>query len=200
MSTCEECGLPYLSCTRCERPYYSRRHSPGLCKTCGLLQAVGASTDSSIQRLHDALDDVVDEWGDELKERVDDVNDGSWPNQTREELVQETLKSVESFIEGKLSGVDPRTLPQGIEILPTFGLLQLGASPDWTCIVLLRAFLNDLERMQRRLVTVPAMILSARIPPEVRTYTVQATRCYFLGLFQAATVLARAALERALAD
>ena len=48
--------------------------------------------------------------------------------------------------------------------------------------------------------TIPAMVLADQVPAEARAYTVQATRCYFMGLFQAAAVLCRAALERALMD
>jgi hypothetical protein len=156
-----------------------------------------------VQRLHEALDQVLDEMGDELKERFDEDNeDGTWPATTKTELVQETLERMQFLIDGRLSGFDPQALEPGTssaDVPPGAGNLDF-IMEDWIDAVFVRTFLNGLEEMRRRFFTIPAMVLSDRLPPAVRVYIAQATRCYLFGLFQAAAVLARAALEGALAD
>jgi Domain of unknown function (DUF4145) len=71
---------------------------------------------------------------------------------------------------------------------------------DWMDIVFLRSFVNRLHDMRRRFFAIPAVVLREEMPAEVRAYTIQSAECYLFGLCEAAAVLARAALERALSD
>ena len=67
-----------------------------------------------VQRLHEALDQVIDGMGDKLKDDFDaDKEDLGWPDASKEELVRDQLEGMEFWIDGRLSGFDALTLRRG---------------------------------------------------------------------------------------
>jgi hypothetical protein len=156
-----------------------------------------------MEHLRAAIQEFVEERGNEERKLLDDVfpGDEATKDLTGEELIQGILQDIEFFLEGKIDGFNPDhiTVRAGADV-KNVGKSTIGTYDDEVDLVFVRWFLNGIEGMRDRIFGVPAMIMSKAIPAEVRTYTVQATRCYVLGLFQASAVLCRAALEATLRD
>lgn len=159
-----------------------------------------------LHRVEEAVKTVAEEFAAEYLEEVQDEDwndaDGN-PYETRgaDEIVRDTLRVQEFWIEARLTGLDPSALMPGIassQVRPGSGRVDL--REDWTDIALILRFLNGLDEMRQRVLAIPVIVLSGELPPEVRAHTVQASRCFALGLGEAASVLARSALEKALQD
>jgi hypothetical protein len=106
-----------------------------------------------VQRLHEALDQVIDEMGDELKARFDvDKEDWGWPDASKEELVRDQLEEMEFWIDGRLSGFGAVTLRPGtssVDVPPGAGNHAF-VFEDWVDVVFVRTFLKGLAEMRRR--------------------------------------------------
>jgi hypothetical protein len=155
-----------------------------------------------LHRIDEAVLSVAEEFAKEYLEDVEEwADDDGTPYDSRrpDEIVRETLELHESWIEARLSGLDSSVLGASrSEVLAGVG--QVWRMDDWLDIALTRSFLDGLEEMRERLVSIPAMLLAPELPEEIRVYVVQTTRCFVLGLREAAGVLARTALEKGLQD
>ncbi len=145
---------------------------------------MGFYSDFLIEQL-DGFDEFIDE--------TDPEN-----NVTPEDRALE--REIQSLCRALLQGKEDWFRPEHASMQAKMRILE--KAPEQFTIfferIIVRWLLQQADRIVARFLESPAISLAKQPPGDVRTYVVEATRCYTLGLFHASTILSRAALHTAL--
>ena len=147
---------------------------------------MGFYSDFLIEHL-DGLDEYIDEAGSEIDVTPED---------------RALKKKLEELCRAVVQGKGDWFLPVDTAVQTRAKLLE-DLSDKFVIFferIILRRLLQQADGMVTRLLESPAILLAKQPPEDVRTYLVEATRCYTYGLFQACTILCRAGLHAALLD